>query len=79
MNGKKKFHEHYTVQWDKQWDQNTYEFAFIFSLNLIILRDSFKIHGYLFYLLGRIHTYMTSDVFRAFFTYLRTLIRYFTT
>ena len=31
MNGKKKFHEHYTVQWDKQWDQYTYEFAFIFS------------------------------------------------
>ena len=31
MNGKKKFHEHYTVQWDIQWDQNTYEFALIFS------------------------------------------------
>ena len=40
MNGKKKFHEHYTVQWDKQWDQNTYEFAFIFLLNHIILGDS---------------------------------------
>ena len=46
MNGKKKFHEHYTVQWDKQWDQNTYEFAFIVSLNLIILQDLFKIGTY---------------------------------
>ena len=30
MNGKKKFREHYTVQWDKQRDQNTYEFVFKF-------------------------------------------------
>ena len=43
MNGKKKFHAHCTVQWDKQWDQNTYEFALIFSLNLITLQDLFKI------------------------------------
>ena len=46
MNGKKKFHEHYTVQWDRQWNQNIYEFAFIVLLNLIILQDKFEIGTY---------------------------------
>ena len=46
MNGTKKFLEHCTVQWDKQWNQNTYEFAFIVLLNLIILQDKFKIGTY---------------------------------